>query len=128
MPSTFIFPKDRDRFLIYQKKNDGATYIAKPLNGAQGNNITIFDTLDKVPATIAQSMVVQRYIDSPLLLNGLKFDLRIYVIITGVSDGQIHAFMAEEGLVRFCTEGYQKPSSSNYNKTFMHLTNYSLNK
>lgn len=74
------------------------------------------------------NMVVQRYIDSPLLINGLKFDLRIYVIITGVSNGEIHAYLAEEGLVRFCTEPYQKPSVKNYEKTFMHLTNYSLNK
>lgn len=49
-------------------------------------------------------MVVQRYVDNPLLVDGFKFDLRVYVVITGVSDGEMQAFVAEEGLARFCTE------------------------
>ena len=72
-------------------------------------------------------MVVQRYIDNPLLLNGLKFDLRIYVIATGFADGNIHAFIADEGLARFCTEPYERPTENNFHKYYMHLTNYSLN-
>ena len=52
-------------------------------------------------------MVVQKYIDNPLLLNGLKFDMRIYVIATGFQDGDVHAFVADEGIARFCTEPYE---------------------
>ena len=72
-------------------------------------------------------MVVQRYIDNPLLLNGLKFDMRIYVVATGFEDGNIHAFVADEGLARFCTEPYERPTDKNYHKYYMHLTNYTLN-
>jgi hypothetical protein len=50
--------------------------------------------------------VIQRYISNPLLLNGYKFDLRIYVVVTGMKEGKIHAFLADEGLARFCTEKY----------------------
>lgn len=46
-------------------------------------------------------MVVQRYIDNPLLLEGYKFDLRIYVVIVGTDN--LHAFICDEGLARFCT-------------------------
>jgi len=40
----------------------------------------------------------------------------------------MHAFIADEGLARFCTEKYKKPTRENFKKVFMHLTNYSLNK
>ena len=58
----------------------------------------------------------------------MKFDLRIYVVVTGINEGNIHAFIADEGLARFCTQKYQKPTPANFKKVFMHLTNYSLNK
>ena len=34
----------------------------------------------------------------------------------------------DEGLARFCTEDYEKPTKENMNNAYMHLTNYSLNK
>ena len=46
-------------------------------------------------------MVVQRYIHNPLLVDGFKFDLRVYVIVIGTSP--LTAFVCEEGLARFCT-------------------------
>jgi hypothetical protein len=74
-------------------------------------------------------MVVQRYISNPLLLSdGMKFDLRVYVVVTGISDGNIRAYIADEGLARFCTVPYEKPTKSNFEDFKMHLTNYSLNK
>jgi len=73
-------------------------------------------------------MLVQRYLDKPLLLGGYKFDLRIYVVVTGLKDGDMHCFLADEGLARFCTSKYQKPTKDNFRDTFMHLTNYSINK
>jgi hypothetical protein len=72
--------------------------------------------------------VIQRYIDKPLLLNGYKFDLRIYVPVLRDAEGNFHAFVADEGLARFCTEKYEKPTKDNFRNAFMHLTNYSINK
>ena len=36
--------------------------------------------------------------------------------------------MAHDGLARFCTVPYQHPNNRNIHSSFMHLTNYSLNK
>lgn len=38
------------------------------------------------------------------------------------------AFIADEALVRFCTENYSEPNSENKHVLLSHLTNFSLNK
>ena len=62
----------------------------------------------------------------PLLIDGLKFDLRIYVLIAGIDPLRIFVF--NEGLARFCTAPYEAPKSDNLTNMFMHLTNYAINK
>lgn len=41
---------------------------------------------------------------------------------------ELTAFVAKEGLVRLCTQDYQKPQKDNLHLLLGHLTNYSLNK
>lgn len=62
----------------------------------------------------------------PYLIDGLKFDLRIYVLVAGIDPLRI--FVYEEGLARFATEEYRAPRSENLDNKFMHLTNYAINK
>lgn len=129
VPRTFNFPQDAFEFDKYQAANKKATFIAKPQGGCMGDGICVFKDIKNVPAhTSKDGMIVQRYISNPLLLNGFKFDLRVYVVVTGISDGNMHAFLHDEGLVRCCTEPYEKPTKDNYRKSYMHLTNYSVNK
>lgn len=63
----------------------------------------------------------------PLLLDGHKFDLRIYLLVTSVFP-TLRAFLYADGLVRFATQPYQSPTSRNLRKKTGHLTNYSINK
>lgn len=71
-------------------------------------------------------MVVQRYMHKPYLIDGFKFDLRIYVLVNGVSPMRVYVY--KDGLARFATVPYQSPAPSNLSNLHMHLTNYAINK
>lgn len=67
---------------------------------------------------------MSKYIPNPLLINGHKFDLRIYVLVT--SYDPLWVYVYKEGLTRFATEAYT--TSQSKKNWFIHLTNSSLNK
>ena len=129
IPQTFRLAETQEqaRFQAYKKANPNVTFIAKPEVGAQGDSICLFKEMKDLPYALEnKDIVVQHYLDNPLLLDGIKFDIRVYVVVTGFNP--IQAFIYDEGLARFCTARYEKPTKANYKKAFMHLTNYSINK
>jgi tubulin polyglutamylase TTLL6/13 len=56
----------------------------------------------------------------------MKFDLRLYVLVTGVSP--LRAYLSREGLTRLSTKRYDEVADDNMDDLMMHLTNYSVNK
>lgn len=100
-------------------------YIVKPHNKSQGRGIWISNKPEEILKKQKECIVVSDYINNPLLVNGLKFDLRIYVAITCLNPLRI--YMYEDGLARFATSNYSNDLTSKEN-LFAHLTNYSLNK
>lgn len=81
------------------------------------------DNIDDIPQD--DSFIVSKYIHNPLLINGLKFDLRVYVLVTSIVPLRIYVY--KEGLTRFATEKYTN-NIKDINNKFSHLTNYSINK
>lgn len=75
---------------------------------------------------IDEHCVVQFYIDKPLLMEKLKFDLRLYVLVLGIDPLRI--YLSREGLARLSTKYYEEVNDDNFEDMMMHLTNYSLNK
>ncbi|XP_022315097.2 tubulin polyglutamylase TTLL7-like [Crassostrea virginica] len=128
VPKTWILPADFSLLQNYGKdlkaKKKYKTFIVKPANGAQGHGIQLFRNAEKIPPT--EHFIVQEYIDKPLLLEGYKFDLRIYVLVT--SCDPLRIFIFNDGLVRMSTDKYVNPADPNLSNLYMHLTNYSVNK
>ena len=105
------------------------TFIVKPNDGSQGDGIYLINSPSGYlnPKTDnPKSFIVQEYVHNPFLIDGLKSDFRIYVVILNIKPLEIYIY--DEGLVRFATVDYEKPDTNNLNQIYMHLTNYSLNK
>lgn len=68
---------------------------------------------------------MSQYVSNPHLIDGFKYDLRIYALVTCFDPLKIYLF--KEGLVRFATQKYTN-SQKNVHKQYIHLTNYSVNK
>ncbi|XP_020823237.1 tubulin polyglutamylase TTLL11 isoform X1 [Phascolarctos cinereus] len=133
-PRSWILPDEFQLFVAQVRMvKDGdpswkPTFIVKPDGGCQGDGIYLIkDPSDIRMAGNLQSRpaVVQEYICKPLLIDKLKFDIRLYVLLKSLEPLEI--YIAKDGLSRFCTEPYQEPNFGNLHHVFMHLTNYSLN-
>lgn len=72
-----------------------------------------------------EGMLASRYLSNPHLINGLKYDLRIYVLVT--SFNPLKVYMYNDGLVRFATEKYSNDPKQ-LTRKYVHLTNFSVNK
>ncbi|XP_055032964.2 tubulin polyglutamylase ttll6 isoform X1 [Misgurnus anguillicaudatus] len=123
-PRTWCLPADYSDFLAYTRAKKHKTYICKPDSGCQGRGIYLTKSSKEIRA--GEHMICQVYLSKPFIIDGFKFDLRIYVLVTSCDPFRI--FMYKEGLVRFCTTQYIEPTSSNLEDVCMHLTNYAINK
>lgn len=123
-PKTWLLPSEHHELKKYAKENPKDVFIIKPEMMSQGNGIYLTKCVENICMTIP--CIVQKYVSNPLLIDNLKFDLRIYVMICGVDPLRI--YMYKDGIARFATEEYDSPKKGNMTNMFMHLTNYAINK
>ncbi|XP_072348819.1 tubulin polyglutamylase TTLL13-like isoform X3 [Scyliorhinus torazame] len=123
-PRTWCLPADFGDFQAYCRMKKTKTYICKPDCGCQGRGIFITRNLKDIKQ--GDRLICQQYISKPFLIDGFKFDLRIYVLVTSCDPFRIYIY--NEGLARFATSKYSDPSNSNLEDICMHLTNYAINK
>ncbi|KAI4497308.1 hypothetical protein M0802_007555 [Mischocyttarus mexicanus] len=123
-PKTWCFPADHGEAIAYSKLRRSKTFIIKPDTGCQGRGIYLTKSLRDVKPN--ERLICQVYVSRPYLIDGYKFDLRIYTLITSCDPLRIYVY--NDGLARFATSRYKEPSGHNTSNVFMHLTNYAVNK
>ena len=79
------------------------------------NNIELKPKIHK-----SDFILIQKYLDNPLLYYGRKFDIRCYVLV----DYCFNVFICREGHLKACSQKYDL----NNLDVFTHITNYSLQK
>ncbi|CAL1532403.1 unnamed protein product [Lymnaea stagnalis] len=125
VPQSFVLPNEYRAFRSYFKQDNGP-FILKPVGLSRGRGVSLItkprQALKKTET--GKRNVVCKYIPNPLILNGYKFDLRIYVAVTSFDPLLIYVY--KEGLTRFATVKYDMDSGT-YENLCMHLTNYSIN-
>ena len=124
MPETYVLPKDKEIFTLQIQNyelNKNNIWLLKPVASSRGRGIRILTNFNDIP----EKTIITHYISNPHLINRKKYDLRLYVLITGYTPLKIYLF--EDGLTRFCSEDYNLDQSKLSDK-YIHLTNYSINK
>lgn len=123
-PRTWVLPTESSELKTFNYSQHNRVYIVKPEASSQGNGIYLTMNVDRFG--VEDRFVVQEYIKRPLLIEGLKFDLRLYVLLAGCDP--LRVYLHSEGLVRLATQPYTRPKASNLHRKFIHLTNYAINK
>ena len=119
----------------------GSWWIIKPGEDAnRGHGIKVFDNLNKIQNCLTnefnrgpklyKTCIIQKYIEKPFLVYRRKFDIRVFALLTYVSN-----FEKSEGILRgwFYEEGYIRTSCKDFSLTqgdnqFIHLTNDAVQK
>nr|XP_054597552.1 tubulin polyglutamylase TTLL5 isoform X2 [Nothobranchius furzeri] len=122
IPQTFVLPSENQEFRNCFAKDKGP-WIIKPVASSRGRGIYLVSNPNQI--SMDENILVSRYVNNPLLIDEFKFDVRLYVLVTSYDPVLIYVY--EEGLARFATVKYDQ-TPTNIKNTFMHLTNYSLNK
>lgn len=127
-PQAYVLPKAFATWETARMRQPDALWIWKPCSQSCGRGIKVLSSSiseDDAKELARKRGIVQRYVPDPLLINGYKFDLRIYVVV--ISYEPLKVYINHEGLVRLATEKYSA-SADTLDVRTMHLTNYSVNK
>ena len=119
---------------FYSGKN---LWMLKRTNLNRGREMKLLSDLDDIITQInstfennskkqkPHNLIIQKYLESPLLYDGRKFDIRIWVLFTYNSkDYNINVYVFKEGHLKACCDEFNLDDDN----LFIHLTNYSVQK
>jgi len=97
-------------------------WIMKPASLSRGRGIFVTNRLEEALECVKSGMwMAQKYIERPLIIEGKKFDIRQWVLIT--SWQPMGVWVYKDSYLRFSFDDYDSTDSKN---RYAHLTNYSI--
>jgi tubulin polyglutamylase TTLL4 len=106
-----------------EAEDNNVLYILKPVASSCGRGIKVIGKKTKISRK--EGYLASKYVSYPHLINGFKYDLRVYVLVSSYDPLRVYVY--NDGLVRFATEQYSL-DTNDLKKRFIHLTNFSVNK
>ena len=108
-------------------------WVLKRTNLNRGRQMKVLSNIDEIIKEInlmfegkkPNNLIIQKYLEQPLLYNGRKFDIRIWVLFTYIGkDCKFEIYVFKEGHLKACSDIFNIDSDN----LFIHLTNYSVQK
>ncbi len=108
----------------YFMEGDKNVWILKPAGMSRGRGIFLADHLDHIldfVKTGQTQWIIQKYLENPQIVEGKKFDIRQWVLVTSFSP--LAVWFYDNSYLRFSWEDYDVKTLGDRMK---HLTNYSV--
>lgn len=124
VPETYIYPSQKEEIIKKFKNykydpNVDDIWMFKPSSGSEGSGIFIIKDWDDIK-DVKTKYVLNKYLMKPFLMFGRKFDIRFYVLLTGVAPLKIYVY--REGYIRLPTMNYTLDEKELKNG-YVHITN-----
>ncbi len=103
----WVVPRDNVLLQSWRKMSTEGKFVFKPVDRGEGRGIVVGPSLREAQGSLrvaSEKFVAQPLMANPYLINGFKFDLRCYVLVTSASP--LRAYYYNDGLVRFASEPY----------------------
>lgn len=109
-----------------EKWHDGCNniYLLKPCDSGNGYGISLLDSERKiinVARSTKRKYIAQKYIERPLLIYGVKFDIRQYFFIT-MNNNKFRAWSHDACTIKFATDQFTLDTL----KENIHITNVTV--
>eukprot|EP01052_Picozoa_sp_SAG31_P011568 SAG31_NODE_657_length_13108_cov_3.079330_14_plen_709_part_00 len=116
-PQTFVMPEDADLFIQAAiRAGPEAMWMQKPSGSKNGLGIKVFKGVRQPPKK--RGLLIQRYVQPPFLVDGLKCNFRLYVIVTDLDPLRLYIF--DDAMIYFSGERYDGIDIDNLPR---HITN-----
>lgn len=110
LPRAFRLPSQRDEFLDYIEHHPHTLFVEKH---NEHRHIAI-----RAPEEInlySNNSFIQEFIQNPFLVDGYKFDIGVYVVITSIDPLRLYVYSGDV-LFRYCPVEYYPFNASNIDK------------